>query len=76
MWSAFLSRNGMPADTPHEAAVLIAGKMLLTTLDSGVPAPSMHGTISMLGRGRGCYGVCFMGACAGRSAFAAAKSPS
>jgi TonB family protein len=39
LWSTFLSRNALPADTPHDATVLVAEKMLLTALDSGVPAP-------------------------------------
>jgi serine protease Do len=39
MWSAFLSRNGMPADTAHSAAVLVAERLLLKALESGVPAP-------------------------------------
>jgi serine protease Do len=39
MWGAFLSRNSMPADTPHDATVLSAEKTLLTALDSGIPAP-------------------------------------
>jgi serine protease Do len=39
MWSTFLSRNRMPADTPHEAAVLAAEDTLLKALSSGQPEP-------------------------------------
>jgi TonB family protein len=39
MWSTFLSRNRMPADTPHEAAVLAAEDALLKALKSGIPEP-------------------------------------
>lgn len=40
MWSTFLSRNHMPADTPHEAAVLAAEDALLKALRSGTPEPA------------------------------------
>jgi len=39
LWSTFLSRNRMPADTPHEAAVLAAEDALLKALRSGIPEP-------------------------------------
>jgi TonB family protein len=39
MWSTFLSRNRMPADTPHAAAVLAAEDALLKALRSGQPEP-------------------------------------
>jgi serine protease Do len=39
MWSTFLSRNRMPANTPHEAAVLAAEDALLKALKSGQPEP-------------------------------------
>jgi TonB family protein len=39
MWSAFLSRNALPADTAHDGAVLAAESALLTALNSGTPTP-------------------------------------
>jgi TonB family protein len=39
MWSTFLSRNRMPADTPHEATVLAAEDALLKALRSSQPEP-------------------------------------
>ncbi|MGC1521997.1 MAG: TonB family protein [Steroidobacteraceae bacterium] len=40
MWGAFLSRNHLPPDTPHEAAVLAAEAALLKALDGGAPEPA------------------------------------
>jgi serine protease Do len=39
MWSVFLARNGMPPNTPHENAVMVAENALRSALDSGVPNP-------------------------------------
>jgi serine protease Do len=39
MWGAFLARNKMPADTPHDRAVTTAEKELLAALNSDAPSP-------------------------------------
>ena len=39
LWSTFLSRNSLPADTVHDAAVLAAESALLAALNSGTPTP-------------------------------------
>jgi serine protease Do len=37
VWTTFLSRNHLPADTPHDAAVLAAESSLQQLMDSGPP---------------------------------------
>jgi TonB family protein len=39
LWTAYLSRNGMPADTPHGSAVMSAESALNKALDGEVPTP-------------------------------------
>ncbi len=39
MWAEFLSRNGMPASTPHKDEVTAAENSLLSALGSGPPSP-------------------------------------
>jgi TonB family protein len=39
MWAAFLERNGIPRNAPHESAVADAESALLKELSSGVPSP-------------------------------------
>ncbi len=39
MWSSYLSRNGMPPDTPHDATVMAAENSLITALNGGTPTP-------------------------------------
>lgn len=38
MWRTFLARNGMPSNTPHEDAVMVAETALLSALESRVPS--------------------------------------
>lgn len=52
LWSSFLARNGMPADTPHEANVLAAEAALRQELAGAQPNPRWAELASAL---RGAY---------------------